>query len=68
MVLLIQEDEGEVCTQYSGVDNEGKNVMGILKYKTKNKQFEIDNILKWYVSSEWTLQEAATFPLFYSMV
>lgn len=42
--------------------------MGILKYKSKNKQFEIDNILKWYVSSEWTLQEAATFPLTYSMV
>lgn len=42
--------------------------MGILKYKTKTKEFEIDNILKWYIKSEWTLQEAAKFPLAYSMV
>lgn len=60
--------EKEVCTQYSGVDKEGKNVMGILKYKTKTKRFEIDNIFKWYVNSEWTLKDAAKLPLAYSMV
>ncbi|VVC35574.1 Hypothetical protein CINCED_3A020887 [Cinara cedri] len=59
--------EEEVCTQYSGIDNEGKNVMGIMKYKTKNKRFDIDNIFKWYVNSEWTLQDAAKLPLAYSM-
>lgn len=64
--FLIKEEE--TCTQYSGVNNEGKNVMGILKYKPKNKRFEIDNILKWYVNSEWNLQEAHRLPLAYSMV
>jgi len=66
IVLLIKEDE--VCTQYSGIDNEGKSVMGILKYKSKNKRYEIDNILKWYVNSEMTLEESVKCPLAYSMV
>lgn len=60
--------EQETCTQYSGVENNGKNVMGILKFKPKNKRFEIDNILKWNINSEWTFQEAAKLPLAYSMV
>lgn len=60
--------EHETCTQYSGVENNGKNVMGILKFKPKNKRFEIDNILKWNINSEWTFQEAAKLPLAYSMV
>lgn len=64
--MSIKEDD--ICTQYSGVDKEGKNVMGILKYKSKNKRFEIDNILKWYLNSEWTLKEAAELPLVYIMV
>lgn len=59
--------EDEVCTQYSGIDNEGKNVMGILKYKTKNKRYEIDNILKWNVNPEMTLEESVKCPLAYSM-
>jgi len=66
MVLLIKEDE--VCSQYSGIDNEGKSVMGILKYKSKNKRYEIDNILKWYVNSGMTLEESVKCPLAYSMV
>uniref|UniRef100_A0A2S2QQD5 Fatty acid synthase n=1 Tax=Sipha flava TaxID=143950 RepID=A0A2S2QQD5_9HEMI len=57
----------EVCTQYSGVDNEGRNVIGLSKFNIKTKLFEIDDILKWYVNSEFTLQEAAKFPLAYSM-
>lgn len=57
-----------MCTQYSGIDNEGKNVMGILKYKSKNKRFEIDNTLKWYMNSEWTLKQAAELPLTYILV
>ncbi|CAI6344354.1 unnamed protein product [Macrosiphum euphorbiae] len=59
--------EDEVCTQYSGIDNEGKSIMGILKYKCKNKRYEIDNILKWYVDSEMTLEESVMCPLAYSM-
>lgn len=66
IIVLIKGEE--ICTQYSGVNNEGKNVMGILKYKPKNKRFEVDNVLKWYVNSEWTLQEAHKIPLAYSMV
>jgi len=66
MILLIKEDE--VCTQYSGIDHEGKNIMGILKYKTKSKRYEIDDILKWYVDSELTLEESVKYPLAYSMV
>lgn len=62
------KEEEKVCTQYSGVDNKGKNVMGILKYETKTKRFEIDNIFKWYVNTECTLQDAAKLPLTYSMV
>lgn len=65
-LLLIKIEE--VCTQYSGVDNEGRNVIGLSTFNTKTKQFEIDDILKWYVSSEFTLQEAAKFPLAYTMV
>lgn len=42
--------------------------MGILKYKTKNKRYEIDNILKWYVNPEMTLEESVKCPLPYSMV
>lgn len=60
--------EMEKCNQYSGIDDKGKNVMGILKFNKKTKKFEIDNILKWYMKSEWTLQEAAKIPLAYSMV
>lgn len=65
-LLLIKVEE--VCTQYSGVDNEGRNVIGLSKYNTKSKGMEIDDILKWYISSEFALQEAATFPLAYTMV
>jgi len=64
---LLNKEE-EFCTQYSGVDNEGKFVMGVLKCNHKNKQIEIDSIFKWDVNSEWTLQEAAKLPLSYSMV
>jgi len=67
-MLLLLIKEKEICTQYSGVDNEGKYVMGLLKYTTKNKRFEIDNILKWYADPEWTLKDAAELPLAYSMV
>lgn len=67
-ILLLLNKEEEFCTQYSGVDNEGKIVMGILKCNYKNKQLEIEDILKWNVNSEWTLQEAARLPLSYSMV
>ncbi|XP_026815045.1 fatty acid synthase-like isoform X2 [Rhopalosiphum maidis] len=59
--------EDEVCSQYSGIDHEGKNVMGILKYKTKSKRYEIDDILKWHVDSEFTLEESVKYPLAYSM-
>lgn len=62
--MLIKEEE--ICTQYSGINNQGKNIMGILKYK--NKCFDVDDILKWYANSEWSLQEAAKIPLAYSMV
>lgn len=65
MLLLIKDQE--LSTQYSGIEK-NKNVMGILKYLTKNKRFEIDNILKWRVDSEWTLQEAAKIPLAYLTV
>lgn len=64
--MLIKEEE--ICTQYSGVDNEGKNVMGVLKFITKNKKLEVDNILNWRANSEWSLQEAAKLPFAYSMV
>lgn len=58
----------EVCTQYSGVDNKGRNIIGLSTFNSEKKRFRIDDILKWYVSSEFTLQEAARFPLAYSMV
>lgn len=62
--MLIKEKEN--ISQYSGINNEGKNIIGILKYK--NKRFEIDDILNWFVDSEWTLEDAAKLPLAYSMV
>lgn len=62
--MLIKEKEN--ISQYSGINNEGKNIIGILKYK--NNRFEIDDILNWFVDSEWTLEDAAKLPLAYSMV
>jgi len=67
-LLLLLIKRKETCTQYSGVDNEGKYVMGLLKYTTNNKRFEIDNILKWYTDTKWTLKDAAELPLAYLMV
>lgn len=42
--------------------------MGILKCNTKNKRLEFDDIFKWCINPEWTLQEAAKLPIAYSMV
>lgn len=66
--MLSKKKKEEVCTQYSGIDNERKHVMGILKCNTKNKRLGVDDVFKWYISPEWTLQEAAKLPLAYTMV
>ncbi|XP_050431818.1 fatty acid synthase-like [Adelges cooleyi] len=66
-ILKNEKIDEEECTQYSGIDKDGKNVMGILKYSSKSKHFEIDDVLKWYVRPEWSMEEAVKLPTIYSM-
>jgi len=55
--------------EYSGITADGKNVMGIAPYgKNSSNKISPDPHLTWIVPSNWTLEDAATIPLSYSMV
>jgi len=55
--------------EYSGVTSDGKKVMGIAPFE-KNTANKIvpDPYLSWMIPSDWSLEDAATVPLSYSMV
>lgn len=52
---------------YSGW-TDGQKVMGLAKYDTKSNKVSTDSILKWQIPEFWTMEDAVTVPVTYSLV
>ncbi|XP_050542017.1 fatty acid synthase-like [Daktulosphaira vitifoliae] len=52
---------------YSGVNFNGEAFMGILSYNQKSNDSNYEQILKWPIPISWSLEDAVTVPLAYSM-
>lgn len=63
--LSPQISNDNAIVDYSGVTKTGENIMGVVSYVKSLIQF--DDILAWTLPSTWSLEDAVTVPLMYSM-
>lgn len=63
----MQSEIGAV--DYVGVDHQtGKHLMGVAQVLISQTELSVDPSLQWSVPSDWTMEDAATVPLYYSIV
>lgn len=63
---IFQNEFGPV--EYSGTIENGKAVMGIASFEKVPFEIKYDSQLTWTVPAEWSLEDAATVPLAYTLV
>uniref|UniRef100_A0A336MXS7 CSON007968 protein n=1 Tax=Culicoides sonorensis TaxID=179676 RepID=A0A336MXS7_CULSO len=54
--------------EFSGIDQNGKRVMGINKYGSLGTHAVVEDYFTWELPPHWTLEEAATVPCVYTTV
>lgn len=54
--------------EYSGIDAKGRQIMGLSSNGTLSNFITIDSIFTWEVPKNWSLKDAATVPLAYTVV
>lgn len=54
--------------EYSGVDDAGRKVIGVVKSRALSNFVQPDKYLTFYAHEDWSLEEAATVPLAYLTV
>uniref|UniRef100_A0A336MX78 CSON007834 protein n=2 Tax=Culicoides sonorensis TaxID=179676 RepID=A0A336MX78_CULSO len=54
--------------EFSGIDQNGKRVMGINKYGSLGTHAVLEDYFTWELPPHWTLEEAATVPCVYTTV
>lgn len=65
--MLVQNELRAV--DYVGVSQTtGKHIMGIAQVNLLQTEVTIDPHLQWTVPSDWSMEDAATVPLYYSVV
>lgn len=57
------------AVDYVGVDHQtGEHVMGLAQINMLQTEITVDPYLQWTVPPEWSMEDAATIPLYYSVV
>lgn len=59
--------EAKFCMEYSGISN-NKKIMGLLPHGTLALKIKTDSVFTWDVPKHWSLEDAATVPLVYTLV
>lgn len=52
---------------YSGV-LKGQRVMGVARFEPESNSLSPDSILTWPVPADWTMEDAVSVPVFYTVV
>ncbi|XP_030762053.1 fatty acid synthase-like [Sitophilus oryzae] len=64
---VINEREELGILDYSGVNSENKNIMGLAAFDKDNSKLIMDPILKWEIPSYYSLEDGATIPYAYAV-
>jgi fatty acid synthase len=57
-----------VGLEFSGRDQKGRRVMGMVSHRALASVVEADKTMLWDVPDHWTLEDAATVPVVYGTV
>ncbi|CAD5118531.1 DgyrCDS7222 [Dimorphilus gyrociliatus] len=61
-----QDDDQFLGIEYSGIDESGKRVIGLIDFGGLATNIQIDKRYSWQVPDNWNLKDAATIPVAYA--